>query len=263
MFFIVIYATLAHSAWRPDDLLFKFGVLDFAGGTVVHMSAGWVALASALYLKKRSEPSHNPARVTYVLLGTGLLWFGWIGFNGGSAYSAGTLAAIALANTMTAWIFFDSYKGRKPSAMGTCIGAVVGLVANTPAAGYVSISHSLIIGVTAAVVSNLVVDWRTRTSIDDTLDVFPCHGVDGMVGMLLTGVFAHQSINPLNTTGNGLIFGETHLFLVHLVVLICVSAFSFFGSMLLLKVTDMITPLRVSKEEEELGLDISQHGERL
>ena len=270
LFFIVIYAPLAHSAWHPDGLLFKFGVLDFAGGTVVHMSAGWAALASALYLKKRSEPNHNPARVTYVLLGTGLLWFGWIGFNGGSAYSAGTLAAIALANTMTAsaaaalaWIFFDSYKGRKPSAMGTCIGAVVGLVAITPAAGFVSISHSLIIGVVAAVVSNLVVEWRTRTSIDDTLDVFPCHGVGGMVGMLLTGVFAHQSINPANTTGNGLIFGETHLFVVHLVALICVSIFSFFGALLLLKVTDMITPLRVSEEEEEVGLDISQHGEKL
>lgn len=270
LFFIVIYAPLAHSTWHPDGLLFKLGVLDFAGGTVVHMSAGWAALASALYLKKRNEPNHNPARVTYVLLGTGLLWFGWIGFNGGSAYAAGTLAAVALANTMAAsaaaalaWIFFDSYKGRKPSAMGTCIGAVVGLVAITPAAGFVTIPHSLIIGVVASVVSNLIVDWRTRTSIDDTLDVFPCHGVGGMVGMLLTGVFAHQSINAANETGNGLIFGETHLFLVHLGALIGVSIFAFGGSWLLLKLTDMITPLRVSEEEEDMGLDISQHGEKL
>nr|WP_294896482.1 ammonium transporter [uncultured Pedobacter sp.] len=271
LFFIFIYAPLAHSTWHPDGILFKLGVLDFAGGTVVHMSAGWAALASALYLKKRSGAgSHNPARITYVLLGTGLLWFGWIGFNGGSAYSAGTVAAIALANTMAAsaagalaWIFFDSYKGRKPSAMGTCIGTVVGLVAITPAAGFVSIPHSLIIGVVASVISNLVVDWRSRTSIDDTLDVFPCHGVGGMVGMLLTGVFAHQSINSANHTGNGLLFGETHLFLVHLGALIGVSIFAFCGSWLLLKLTDSITPLRVSEEEEELGLDISQHGERL
>ncbi|HEX7367597.1 MAG TPA: ammonium transporter [Pelobium sp.] len=270
LFFIFIYAPLAHSTWHPDGLLFKLGVLDFAGGTVVHMSAGWAALASALYLKKRNEPNHNPARITYVLLGTGLLWFGWIGFNGGSAYSAGSLTAITLANTMAAsaaaalaWIFFDSYKGRKPSAMGTCIGAVVGLVAITPAAGFVTIPNSLFIGVFAAVVSNLVVDWRTRTSIDDTLDVFPCHGVGGMVGMLLTGVFAHQTINAANTTGNGLIYGETHLFFVHLVALVGVSAFTFFGSLLLLKLTDVITPLRVSEEEEDLGLDISQHGEKL
>lgn len=270
LFFIVIYAPLAHSTWHPDGLLFKLGVLDFAGGTVVHMSAGWAALASALYLKKRSDANHNPARITYVLLGTGLLWFGWIGFNGGSAYSAGTLAAVALANTMAAsaaaalaWIFFDSYKGKKPSAMGTCMGTVVGLVAITPAAGFVTIPHSLIIGVVAAMVSNILVDWRSRTSIDDTLDVFPCHGVGGMVGMLLTGVFAHQSINGANETGNGLIFGETHLFLVHLGALIAVSAFAFCGSWLLLKLTDIITPLRVSEEDEVLGLDVSQHGEKL
>ncbi len=270
LFFICIYAPLAHSTWHPDGLLFKLGVLDFAGGTVVHMSAGWAALASALYLKKRNEANHNPARITYVLLGTGLLWFGWIGFNGGSAYAAGTLAAVALANTMAAsaaaalaWIFYDSYKGRKPSAMGTCIGTVVGLVAITPAAGFVTIPHSLIIGVVASVVSNMVVDWRSRTSIDDTLDVFPCHGVGGMVGMLLTGVFAHQSINAANETGNGLIFGETHLFFVHLIALIGVSAFAFGGSWLLLKLTDLITPLRVCEDDEEMGLDISQHGERL
>jgi len=270
LFFICIYAPLAHSTWHPDGLLFKLGVLDFAGGTVVHMSAGWAALASALYLKKRNQANHNPARITYVLLGTGLLWFGWIGFNGGSAYAAGTLAAVALANTMAAsaaaalaWIFYDSFRGKKPSAMGTCIGTVVGLVAITPAAGFVTIPHAIIIGIVASVVSNMLVDWRSRTSIDDTLDVFPCHGVGGMVGMLLTGVFAHQSINAANETGNGLIFGETHLFFVHLVALIGVSAFAFGGSWLLLKLTDMITPLRVSEEDEEAGLDISQHGEKL
>ena len=147
--------------------------------------------------------------------------------------------------------------------MGTCIGAVVGLVAITPAAGYVSIPHSLAIGIISALVSNLVVEWRTRTSIDDTLDVFPCHGVGGMVGMVLTGVFAHQNVNPANTTGNGLFFGETHLFFVQCIALVAASVFSFFGSLLLLKITDMISPLRVSKEEELVGLDISQHGEKL
>jgi Amt family ammonium transporter len=136
-------------------------------------------------------------------------------------------------------------------------------VAITPAAGFVTVSSALIIGIVAAVVSNLVVMWRSRTNIDDTLDVFPCHGVGGMVGMLLTGVFAHQNVNSANTTGNGLFYGETHLFFVHLIALVAVSAFAFFGSFILLKVTDMISPLRVTEAEELEGLDLSQHGEGL
>ncbi|QQL49853.1 ammonium transporter [Mucilaginibacter ginkgonis] len=270
LFIIIIYTPLAHSVWHPDGLLYKAGVLDFAGGTVVHMSAGWAALASALYLKQRTDKAHNPARISYILLGTGLLWFGWFGFNAGSALGSGTLAATALATTTTAsaaaaiaWIFFEMSRGHKPTVMGACIGAVVGLVAVTPAAGYVSIPHSLIIGIVAAIVSSLVVEWRSKTSIDDTLDVFPCHGVGGMVGMLLTGVFANQNINPANTTGNGLFFGQTHLFFIHIIALVCVSIFAFFGSLLLLKVTDLISPLRVSVEEEIAGLDASQHGEEL
>ncbi|RKR82741.1 Amt family ammonium transporter [Mucilaginibacter gracilis] len=270
LFMIVIYAPLAHATWHPDGVFFKLGVLDFAGGTVVHMSAGWAALASALYLKQRNAPVHSPARISYVILGTGLLWFGWFGFNAGSALGSGALAATALATTTTAsaaaamsWIFFDILLGKKPSAMNACIGAVVGLVAITPAAGFVTISHALIIGIVAAVISNLVVMWRSRTSIDDTLDVFPCHGVGGMVGMVLTGVFANTNVNSGNTTGNGLYYGETHLFVVHMIALVAVSAFAFFGSLLLLKVTDMISPLRVTSEEEVIGLDLSQHGEEL
>ncbi|MFD2864023.1 ammonium transporter [Mucilaginibacter antarcticus] len=270
LFSIFIFSPLAHATWHPNGLLAKLGVLDFAGGTVVHMSAGWAALASALYLKKRNEPSHSPARITYVLIGTGLLWFGWFGFNAGSAMGANHLAVIALATSTTAsaaggitWIFFDMLRGRKPSAMGTCIGAVVGLVAITPAAGYVSIPHSLAIGIISSVISNLVVEWRTGTSIDDTLDVFPCHGVGGMVGMLLTGVFAHKNVNPAITNGNGLFFGETHLFLIQLFALVVTSIFAFGGSWILLRITDMISPLRVSAEDEVIGLDISQHGERL
>jgi Amt family ammonium transporter len=270
LFAIFIFSPLAHSTWHPDGILSKLGVLDFAGGTVVHMSAGWAALASALYLKRRNERSHSPARITYVMIGTGLLWFGWFGFNAGSAFGANHLAVNALATSTTAsaaagltWIFFDMLLGKKPSAMGTCIGAVVGLVAITPAAGFVSVPHSLAIGIISAVVSNLVVEWRTRTTIDDTLDVFPCHGVGGMVGMLLTGVFANQNVNSGNTTGNGLFFGQTHLFFVQCIALVAVSIFSFFGSLLLLKITDMISPLRVSTEDELVGLDISQHGEKL
>jgi ammonium transporter, Amt family len=270
LFMIFIYAPLAHSTWHPEGILFKLGVLDFAGGTVVHMSAGWAALAAALFLKKRTQQQHTPARISYVILGTGLLWFGWFGFNAGSAGGAGILAATALATTSVAsataaiaWIFFDMLRGKKPTAVGACIGAVVGLVAITPAAGYVTISSSLIIGFVAALVSNLVVIWRSRTNIDDTLDVFPCHGVGGMVGMLLTGVFANQSVNAANTTGNGLFYGETNLFVIHLIALVGVSVFAFFGSFLLLKITDALIPLRVTLEEEQNGLDISQHEEEL
>nr|WP_310688660.1 ammonium transporter [Aliifodinibius sp. S!AR15-10] len=269
LFSLFIYTPLAHATWHPDGLLASFGVLDFAGGTVVHMSAGWAALVSALYLKRRNEPVHKPSHISYVILGTGLLWFGWFGFNAGSAFGANSLAATALATTTCAsaaaaftWIIFDAVRGKKPSAMGTCIGAVVGLVAITPAAGFVSITHSLTIGIVTAVVSNIMVEIRTRTGIDDTLDVFPCHGVGGMMGMLLTGVFAHESINSAVVT-NGLVFGETGLFISHLVALIVVSIFVIVGTWILLKITDLIIPLRVTHEEEEEGLDISQHGESL
>ena len=269
LFCVFIYCPLAHATWHPEGLLARLGVLDFAGGTVVHMSAGCAALTSALYLKKRNEPAHNPARITYVLLGTGLLWFGWFGFNAGSAFHADHIAAIAIATTSTAsaaaaftWIIFDALRGRKPGAMGTCIGAVVGLVAITPAAGFVSIPQSFIIGVVASIVSNLMVEWRTKTSIDDTLDVFPCHGVGGMVGMLLTGVFASSRVNPA-IAENGLFYGESHLFVVHFLAMVGVAIFVFAGTWVLLKLTDLISPLRVSEEEERTGLDWSQHDEKL
>ncbi len=269
LFAIFIYCPLAHATWHPDGLLARNGVLDFAGGTVVHMSAGWAALACAVFMKKRSVSLHNPARITYVLLGTGLLWFGWFGFNAGSAFGANQLASTALATTTTAsaaaafgWICFDVLRGKKPSAMGTCIGMVVGLVAITPAAGFVTIPHSIIIGLVSSVISNIIVILRSRTSIDDTLDVFPCHGVGGMAGMLLTGVFASSRINPV-VTDNGLIYGEGRLFIVHLVSLVLVSVFVLAGTWILLRGVNLLTPMRVSDEEEATGLDLSQHGEKL
>lgn len=270
LFIVVIYIPLAHATWHPKGILLQYGVLDFAGGTVVHMSAGWAALASAIYLKKRTgaEEVHTPARISYVILGTGLLWFGWFGFNAGSALGSGELAATALATTTTAsaaaamsWIFFDILRGKKPSAMGACIGAVVGLVAVTPAAGFVTVSSSLIIGIVAAVISNLVVIWRSKTNIDDTLDVFPCHGVGGMVGMLMTGIFATKAVNSAGA--DGLAYGEPSLFIKHIVALVVVSLFAFVGAFILLKVTDLISPLRVTPEEEIAGLDITQHDEEL
>src|SRR5687767_4174032 len=273
LFSLLIYAPLAHWTWHPDGFLFKWGVLDFAGGTVVHMSAGFAALAASIYLRNKSERKATiaPANIPFVLLGTGLLWFGWFGFNAGSAVGAGALAASAFATTNTAsaaaglaWILFDAARGKKPSAIGFCIGAVVGLVAITPAAGFVTIPSSLFIGTFAAIISNVVVHWKTKTSLEDTLDVFPCHGVGGAVGMLMTGLLATQAVNGANTTGNGLLIdGSTNLITIHLIALVIVVAFSFFGSLLLLKITDLISPLRVSAEEKKVGSDYSQHGENL
>lgn len=263
LFSLLIYSPLAHMTWHPDGLLFRWGVKDFAGGTVVHISAGLAALAGALILgprkSHREKDIHTPANIPYVLLGTGLLWFGWFGFNAGSAGGANGLAALAFATTNTAsasamlgWIFLDWMLGKKPSALGGCIGAVVGLVAITPAAGFVTVPQSIFIGLTASVISNLAVGFRTRSTIDDTLDVFPCHGLGGMVGMVLTGVFAKDE---------GLWYGQTSLFVYHLIALAIVSVFAFVSSYALYLLVNQIIPLRVSPEEELDGLDLTQHGE--
>ena len=269
LFILFVYTPLAHCTWHPDGIFFKMGVLDFAGGTVVHMSAGWAALAGAMFLGKRKSQKVNPARITYVLLGTGLLWFGWFGFNAGSAMGANGLAVQALGTTTVAaaaasmaWVFFDKILGHKLSAMGACIGAVVGLVAITPAAGYVSIPHAITIGIISSIVSNLAVSKFPKGKIDDALDVFACHGVGGMTGMILTGVFASNAINPA-VVDQGLLFGETKLFLNQITALIIVSIFAFTSSYALFFITNKITRLRVSEDKEELGLDITQHGEFL
>jgi Amt family ammonium transporter len=272
LFSLLIYSPLAHWTWHPDGFLFKMGVLDFAGGTVVHISAGCAALAGAIVLKRRKvhvmREEVKPARIPYVLLGTGLLWFGWFGFNAGSAVGAGSLAVDAFANTNTAsaaagmaWIFFDMLRGRKPSAIGFCIGAVVGLVAITPAAGFVGLPQSMFIGFIAAICSNLAVYWKGKTTIDDTLDVFPCHGIGGIVGMILTGVFASSKINPAAV--DGLIYGGTSFFLHQLAGCAIVVAFSLVMGFILFKIVDMLNPIRVTVEEEEIGLDVTQHAESL
>jgi Amt family ammonium transporter len=263
LFSLVIYAPLAHWTWHPDGFLRQWGVLDFAGGTVVHLSAGLAALAGAWVLGRRQSHIfgrvHAPAHIPFVILGTGMLWFGWFGFNAGSALGANATAVQAFATTntasaaaMMAWIFFEWLRGEKPSAMGACIGAVVGLVAITPAAGFVSIAASLVIGVLATAASNVALHWSSTSTIDDTLDVFPCHGVGGIAGMILTAVFAREG---------GLITGSPDLFLKHLAALALVSGFTFGGSWLLYRLVDVITPLRVDGRHEQLGLDLSQHGE--
>ncbi len=190
-----------------------------------------------------------------------MLWFGWFGFNAGSALAANGLAVQAFATTnmatasaMITWVMFDALVGRKISAVGACIGAVVGLVAITPAAGFVNVGQSVFIGFAASIISNLAVYYRQRTSLDDTLDVFPCHGLGGIVGMILTGVFAKDV---------GLVNGKFETFQYHLLALVVVGVFTFGGSYLIFKITGLMTHLRVSPEDERLGLDISQHSETL
>jgi Amt family ammonium transporter len=261
LFSIFIYSPLAHMTWHPDGLFRNWGVLDFAGGTVVHMSAGFAALAGAVFLGNRKVLVEDSINVPYVILGTGLLWFGWFGFNAGSALGANSDAVIAFANTniasataMITWVFYERMLGRKMSALGACIGAVVGLVAITPAAGFVNIGQSMFIGLIASIISNWAINFKNRTGIDDTLDVFPSHGVGGIVGMLLTAVFASEV---------GLIYGETTTWYNHLIALVITSVYCFGGSYLLYFIVDKLLSMRVREDQEDRGLDQSQHGEKI
>ena len=261
LFVIFIYCPLAHWTWHPNGFLRNWGVLDFAGGTVVHMSAGFAALAGAMFLGPRRDysQSFHPANIPFVLLGAGMLWFGWFGFNAGSALAANSVATIALVNTNTAsaaamlgYLMMDAAMGRKPSAMGAAIGLVVGLVAITPAAGFVNVGASIFIGLAASIICNIAIHYRSKTSLDDTLDVFPAHGMGGISGMIFTGIFAQ---------GVGLFYGEYTTFLYHLLALLIVGIFTFSGSYLLYRLTDLIIPMRVDPKSERLGLDITQHEE--
>ncbi len=217
-----------------------------------------------VHIERKEIP---PANVPYVLIGTGLLWFGWFGFNAGSAGAASSLSVSAFATTNTAaaaaglsWMFFDVLKGKKPSVIGFCVGAVVGLVAITPAAGFVAIPQSIFIGVVAAIISNLAVYYKSKSNLDDTLDVFPCHGIGGMVGMLLTGVFATKSVNPAGN--DGWFYGNFSFFLTQVKTLLIVVPYSFFVSYGIFKLINAFLPLRVTSAEEEEGLDATQHAEK-
>jgi len=271
LFSLLVYAPVAHWNWHPDGFLAKMGAFDFAGGTVVHITAGCAALAGAMVLKRRKSHIENreipPANVPYVLIGTGLLWFGWFGFNAGSAVGATPLAVNAFGTTTTAaasagltWMFFDVIKGKKPSVLGFCIGAVVGLVAITPAAGFVGIPQSIIVGLVGAVASNIAVAIKQKSTLDDTLDVFPCHGIGGMVGMLLTGVFASTAVNSAGP--NGLFYGNPEFFFTQFKAMGIVVLYSFTVSYGIFKFINFIVPMRVSELEEELGLDETQHNEK-
>ncbi len=266
----LVYCPVAHWVWGSGGWLAKLGALDFAGGTVVHVNAGISALALAMVLGPRlgfkEKETMEPNSIPYVLLGAALLWFGWFGFNAGSALTAGGLASNAFVTTNTAaasaaftWMMLG-WTSRRPSALGAATGAVVGLVAITPAAGFVQPWAAIPIGIVAAVLSYYVMIWRNKAKkIDESLDVFACHGVGGIWGALATGIFATAAVNP---AGAGLLSGNPKQVLIQLVAILTVVVYAFSVSWVLAKILDVTMGLRVNEEEEVVGLDISQHGER-
>ena len=262
-FFVFIYCPLAHMTWHPDGLFMKWGVIDFAGGIVVHASSGVAALAGAIFLgrRKSSTRQSEPANIPFVLLGAAMLWLGWFGFNAGSSLHADGMAVKAFLNTNTAsatammtWIFFDCLRGRKPSAMGAAVGCVVGLVAITPSAGYVTVGQSIFISFVITIICNVAVYWRSHSRIDDALDVFPTHGTGGILGTVLTGIFIQEGL--IAGTWEGFVIFLYHLLAV-VIVIVYTFAMSYFGYWLI----DKMIPMRVSTESERIGLDLSQHDE--
>lgn len=266
----VVYAPVAHWVWGEGGWLRGLGALDFAGGTVVHILAGASALAAALVVgRRRSAPEADdgPANVPYVILGAALLWFGWFGFNAGSALTINAVAVNALVVTNLAaafatvsWMAVDWYLKGKPTATGAAIGAVCGLVAITPASGFVDIYAAMVIGLLAGMICNFFVVLMKRTRLDDTLDVFACHGIGGIWGALATGLFAQKALN--SGGADGLLYGNPAQLGVQALAVAVVATWAFFLSMGILKALDWALGLRVSPEEERVGLDVSQHGER-
>jgi len=263
---VVIYIPVCHWIWG-GGFLQKLGVVDFAGGIVVHVTAGMAALASVFFVGKRKilpEENTAPHNIAFVALGTGLLWFGWFGFNGGSALAANGIAATAFINTdiagsiaMVVWLLISWKHEKKPTLVGALTGSVAGLATITPAAGYVRPWAAVLIGILAAVVCYICVQIRIKMEWDDALDVWGVHGVGGILGSILVGVFAESSVNGVN----GLIFGDLHQFGIQVFAVVLTGVFAFVVTWAILKVLDMFSPVRVSEEAEIEGLDASLHGE--
>ncbi|HEY3121696.1 MAG TPA: ammonium transporter [Vicinamibacteria bacterium] len=264
---LLVYAPIAHWVWGGGWLA-KLGALDFAGGTVVHVNAAAAAVVAAVVVGSRKDYARQailPQSVPFTLLGTGLLWLGWFGFNAGSALAANGIAALAFVNTMlapmgtlVAWTLLDLTRTGKATAIGAATGIVVGLVAITPAAGFVSPIGSMVLGGLAAFPSYYALLWRARTRVDDSLDVTAAHGLGGTVGALLTGVLASKAWNG---TADGLVFGNPKQLLVQAAAVAAAMAYSAVGTFALLKLVGALVPLRVAAREEGLGLDVSQHCE--
>lgn len=265
---VIVYCPLAHCTWHPEGLFGMMHVHDFAGGIVVHAASGIAALAGAMFLGRRRQQkgeSNKPANVPFVLLGAALLWLGWFGFNGGSSLAADGIAVSAFLNTntaaataMVAWITLDAIRGNKPSAMGAAVGAVVGLVAITPCAGWVTVGQSIFIALFITVCCNMAVAWKGYSNIlDDALDVFPTHGLGGIIGTVLTGIFAYDFFAQSDPE----MISRGEFFINHIIVLGIVFAYTFVMSYGLYWLTDKVIPMRVSGWNERVGLDSSQHGE--
>ena len=269
---ILVYAPIAHWVWGVGGWVRGLGALDFAGGTVVHIVAGFSALAAAMVVGRRKGVDkggvHPPNNIPFVILGAALLWFGWFGFNAGSALAANGLAVNALVVTNVAaafaalsWMMYDWIMKGKPTATGIAIGAVCGLVAITPASGFVDVPAAIVIGLIAGLVSNVIASWRMeRTALDDTLDVFACHGVSGIWGALATGIFAQLAINSAGA--NGLLYGNPNLMVAQIIAIVASATWAFIGSFILLKIINAVMGLRVDPKDEDIGLDMSQHGEK-
>jgi len=264
---LLVYSPLAHWVWGVGGMLRSQGVLDFAGGLVVHLSAGTSAFAAALAIGPRTDfkkAPAAPASLALVVLGTGMLWFGWFGFNAGSAVGSNELASIvftnshfATASAATVWMILEWLHRGKPSIMGVCISMVVGLIAVTPAGGFVTISSAMLIGALAGAASYIVAVIRGNSKLDDTLDVFACHGVAGTLGVLMTGFLATKSINAAGADGS------MDLFLTQLKAVGIVASFCFIMTFAILKGINLLVGLRPTPSEEAEGLDTTQHGERL
>ena len=269
---LAIYSPIAHWVFNEGGWLRTLGAIDFAGGYAVHMAAGLSALAAAIVvgprIKTKKGESASPSNIPYVILGAGLLWFGWYGFNAGSTMEANNVVASVILTTSLAaaaaalsWMVVDYIVRKKPSAVGFSVAAVCGLVAITPGAGFVGPVAAVIIGIASGVVSNLVASWRAKSGIDDTLDVFACHGVNGTLGLIATGIFASIAINTAGA--NGLLLGNPSLLVNELIGIVAVAVYAFSGTFIILKAMGMVSKLRVSPKEEEEGLDIADLGESL
>jgi Amt family ammonium transporter len=265
----LIYDPLAHWVWGDGGWLRTLGALDFAGGTVVHISAGVTALVLAIMMGPRRDFKRVPTvphNVPFALLGAGLLWFGWFGFNAGSALAADGIAANALVTTHAAaasalvtWLLIDKARNGHATAVGAATGAVVGLVAITPAAGFVTPGSAIAIGAIAAPCSYFALQFRSKTAVDDTLDVFACHGVAGIMGALLTGVFATKTVNP--NGADGLLAGNPRLIGIQLLAVAATIAFAAAGSAGILTAMRAVMRVRIGVDAEMAGIDVSEHGE--
>ncbi|HYV91064.1 MAG TPA: ammonium transporter [Chitinophagales bacterium] len=265
MWQLLVYYPFVHMIWG-HGLLAHWGVLDFAGGIVVHASAGFAALASVIYVGRRRNVESKPNSVPLIALGTGLLWFGWYGFNAGSALDVNAITGLAFLNTDTAasfaavvWMILDWIMAKKPKFVGLLTGAVAGLATITPAAGFVSLPDAVIIGIASSVICYMAVNLKNKIGWDDALDVWGVHGVGGVLGIILLGVFASTAVNPAGA--NGLMSGESSFFFKQLIVAVGAAVYAFIFTYIMLAIINVITKVRVPEHVEDMGLDEGIHGE--